>query len=285
MTANEMSNEFDVIFNNITSNQAPGLDEYEKSVFLTKAQDELVRQYFSPETNKSNAGFDDSKIRQADFSTLIDQANISCAEATIDDAPIAAPVTTPVVTAMTKTSVYPGVWYCSMANAKPLIILNEGFILKAIKAGPTGDTISIVTNKMVKPISYIEFDRLMMKPFRRPVKNCVWRLINKSSDKVILIGAPSDHVEEAVGTNKSATYYYRYVKRPSPIITAQLDNGVTVDGTSTQTACSLDPIVHHEIVQRAAELAKAAYVGDLASTVQLGTASQTGLGIINDGRR
>lgn len=280
-----MSNEFDVIYNNITSNQAPGLDEYEKSVFLTKAQDELVRQYFSPETNKSNAGFDDSKIRQADFSTLIDQANIACTEATIDDAPIAAPVTTPVVTAMTKKSVYPGVWYCSMANANPLIILNEGFILKVIKAGPTGDTTSIATNKMVKPISYIEFDRLMMKPFRRPVKNCVWRLINKSSDKVILIGAPSDHVEEAIGTQISATYYYRCVKRPTPIITAQLDNGVSVDGTSTQTACALDPIVHHEIVQRAAELAKAAYVGDLASTVQLGTASQTGLGIINDGRR
>ncbi len=34
---NEFSSEFDVLYNNITSNQAPGLDDYEKSVFLTKA--------------------------------------------------------------------------------------------------------------------------------------------------------------------------------------------------------------------------------------------------------
>lgn len=37
MTLQEFSDEFDVLYNNITSNQAPGLNEYEKSVFLTKA--------------------------------------------------------------------------------------------------------------------------------------------------------------------------------------------------------------------------------------------------------
>ena len=42
MTNEEFNNEFDVLYNNITSNQAPGLDEYEKSVFLTKAQDDIV---------------------------------------------------------------------------------------------------------------------------------------------------------------------------------------------------------------------------------------------------
>ena len=37
MTTPEFSNEFDVLYNNIMSNAAPGLNEYEKSVFLTKA--------------------------------------------------------------------------------------------------------------------------------------------------------------------------------------------------------------------------------------------------------
>lgn len=32
----EFSDEFDVLYNNISSNQAPGLDEYEKSLFLTR---------------------------------------------------------------------------------------------------------------------------------------------------------------------------------------------------------------------------------------------------------
>jgi hypothetical protein len=33
----EISNQFDILYNNITSDKAPGLNEYEKSVFLTKA--------------------------------------------------------------------------------------------------------------------------------------------------------------------------------------------------------------------------------------------------------
>ena len=37
MTLEEFSNEFDILYNNSMSNAAPGVDEYEKSVFLTKA--------------------------------------------------------------------------------------------------------------------------------------------------------------------------------------------------------------------------------------------------------
>ena len=47
MTIAEFSDQFDVLFNNITSNQAPGLNEYEKSLFLTKAEKEIVKNYFS----------------------------------------------------------------------------------------------------------------------------------------------------------------------------------------------------------------------------------------------
>ena len=47
MTAAEFSQEFDILYNNIASNQAPGLTEYEKSVLLTKAQDEIIKNYFT----------------------------------------------------------------------------------------------------------------------------------------------------------------------------------------------------------------------------------------------
>ena len=71
MTNTEFSNEFDVLYNSITSNQAPGLDEYEKSVFLTKAQSEILREYFNPRVDGANGGFDGSQKRQYDFSSLI----------------------------------------------------------------------------------------------------------------------------------------------------------------------------------------------------------------------
>lgn len=38
----EWSTEFDILWNNIMSNQAPGLTKYEKSVFLTRAEEAVV---------------------------------------------------------------------------------------------------------------------------------------------------------------------------------------------------------------------------------------------------
>jgi hypothetical protein len=37
MTLQDFSTQFDILWNNVSSNQAPGLNEFEKSVFLTKA--------------------------------------------------------------------------------------------------------------------------------------------------------------------------------------------------------------------------------------------------------
>ena len=42
MSNTEFSNQFDVLYNNIMSNAAPGLNEYEKSVFLTQAQRDII---------------------------------------------------------------------------------------------------------------------------------------------------------------------------------------------------------------------------------------------------
>lgn len=47
MKSTEWSNEFDIFYNSITSNKAPGLDEYEKSVILTEAQYIIVRELLS----------------------------------------------------------------------------------------------------------------------------------------------------------------------------------------------------------------------------------------------
>lgn len=53
MTLQEFSTEFDILYNNISSNQAPGLTEYEKSVFLTQAQDALVLDLYKGTTGDS----------------------------------------------------------------------------------------------------------------------------------------------------------------------------------------------------------------------------------------
>lgn len=80
-----------------------------------------------------------------------------------------------------------------------------------------------------------------------------------------------------------SSYRVRYVKRPKPIIVANLE-GVSIEGLDTITECELDPILHEEILQRAVELAKAAYTGDLTATLALGQTSQTNVGIVPQGR-
>lgn len=71
MTIKEFSDEFDILYNNINSNQAPGLNDYEKSIFLTKAQEELILSYYSNTRNKFGEGVDSTHNRNYDFSSLI----------------------------------------------------------------------------------------------------------------------------------------------------------------------------------------------------------------------
>lgn len=162
MTDREFSDQFDVLYNNITSNQAPGLNEYEKSVFLTKAQDELVKNYFNPKANPKGDGFDDSPKRQSDFATIIKTGSmIPTSSAQFD------------TRETTLQYYYPdGVF----------IVLNE-------------QVSDDKWNYVVKPISYEEYDRLMSKPYKYPPKYQAWRLI---TDRVTTSG--ESHIEPGSAT-------------------------------------------------------------------------------------
>ena len=245
MTTQEFSNEFDVLYNNIMSNQAPGLDEYEKSVFLTKAQLEILKNYFNPKGNKYGQGFDENAKRQIDFSTLITVAKPSLYTPTDD-----------YVKFDDRSQLY-------KMPSDILLVLNETGI-NTVENG-VKRLISIV------PINYEEYARLMSKPWKQPLKNQGWRLF-QSAGKVDFIS------EVVIKYNSTLTdYKIRYVKRPKPIILANLADeysNVFIEGLNTVTECELDPILHPEILQRAVELAKSAYTGDLKSSVELGQRSE-----------
>ena len=244
MTTQEFSNEFDVLYNNIMSNQAPGLDEYEKSVFLTKAQLEILKNYFNPKGNKYGQGFDENAKRQIDFSTLI-----TAAKPSLYTAP------TSYVKFDDRSKLY-------RMPSDILIMLNETGIntVDGVKR-----LISII------PMNYEEYARLMSKPYKQPLKNQGWRLF-QSAGGVDFIS------EVVIKYNSTLTdYKIRYVRRPKPIILANLTDeysNVSIDGRTAITECELDPIIHPEILQRAVELAKSAYTGDLKSSVELGQRSE-----------
>lgn len=86
MTNREFSDSFDTLLNSYDSKAIFGdqaahteivLDEYEKSVLLTQAQDNVIKSYFEKHTNQLGQGFDDSSRRQVDFSSLIKVATLN----------------------------------------------------------------------------------------------------------------------------------------------------------------------------------------------------------------
>lgn len=244
MTTQEFSNEFDVLYNNIMSNQAPGLDEYEKSVFLTKAQLEILKNYFNPKGNKYGQGFDENAKRQIDFSTLITVA---------------------------KPSQYtPEGGYVRFDDRSQLYKMPQDILLMLNETGiNTVDGVKRLVS--IIPMNYEEYARLMSKPWKQPLKNQGWRLFQSTGGV--------DFISEVVIKYNSSLsdYKIRYVKRPKPIILANLADeysNVSIEGINTITECELDPILHPEILQRAVELAKSAYTGDLKSSVELGQRSE-----------
>lgn len=89
MTVNEFSDGFDTMLNSYASKAIFGdqagntevvLDEYEKSVLLTQAQDNVIKSYFERHTNELGQGFDDSSRRQVDFSSLIKTATLNAVD-------------------------------------------------------------------------------------------------------------------------------------------------------------------------------------------------------------
>lgn len=247
----EASDRFDILYNNIMSNAAPGLNEYEKSVFLTKAQDEIVKNYFNPQGNKYKEGFDGSAKRQMDFSMLIEVATPSKS-------------TSDIVKMDSRSTVY-------VLDDDIFAIINESVELSV----SSDDTRTVKGVRQVIPISYEEYVRLMSKPFKEPLKNQAWRLITAQSGDSAIAEVILNNVDRASSYDKE--YKVRYVRRPYPIILVDLTtsygdsyiNGKQVplygaDGEMSE----LDESLHEEILQRAVELAKASYASDQSGQVQ-----------------
>lgn len=244
MSVEEMDNMFEVLYNNITSASAPGLNAYEKSVFLTKAQDEIVKNYFNPKSKGNNTqdGFDDNQKRQVDFSML--------------------------TTVETTDSNFASPLFDTRDNTRSISLPSK--LMMAINE--TVEVTRGTENRLllqVIPIKFDEYTRLMSKPFKRPLKYQAWRLINSdTANRADIVIGPSDILTK---------YTIRYIRRPKPIIVSNLD-GLSIDGEKDKTECELDQILHEEILQRAVELAKAAWTStgqdNMQAVMQMGQRSE-----------
>lgn len=225
MTTEEFSNEFDTLLNSYSDNPPYGkehglfitLDEYEKSVFLTNAQEEIVIGMYNGKNSFGDSFERTEEIRRY-LSDLIKTY-------TTTDKKVG-------YTGLSKSSVFfelpDDLWF----------ITYEAVNLKDDGLGcMSGEDISVI------PITQDEYHRIGKNPFRGTNERRALRL--DLSGKVV----------EIVSKYNVESYLVRYLSRPAPIILTDLTDNLSINGVSVKTECELNPVIHRAILERAVKLA------------------------------
>ena len=211
MTTTEFKDELNVIYENINKGGAPGLDDYEISVILSNAQEELVK-----------------AMPDESFPGLV----------AVDA--IASPTTTGIDDGYSFN--LPSDW---------LRFLNEKV------ENVSGDVLRVL------PISPEEYTSKLSKAYSYPPRRRAWRLLLDESDtnSAVEIRVRSGFVP--------TTYTLRYLRRPTPIIVADLSTltpATTIDGLSAITQCEIADKYHRDIIKYASQLADQYYMDKYETT-------------------
>lgn len=232
MSLKELSDEFDVLLNSHavkagfgeqSSPSALVLDEYEKSVLLTDAQEELVLSLYNGR-NPSTLSFEETEELRRYLSELI-------AEATLE--PLTNTSGTP-LGVDTKSSFFTlpeDVWFITYEE---------------VQANKDTEKCSGIKGMEVVPVRQDEYHRLKKNPFRGATERRALRL-DLSEGNV-----------EIVCKYAVTSYYLRYLKKLSPIILIDLPDGLAIRGVSeatTEEQLKVTEKLHRRILNRAVERA------------------------------
>lgn len=226
MTTEEFSNEFDTLLNSHAIADGFGmsdsigdikLDEYEKSVFLTKAQEDLILSYYNGK-NPSNDSFEKTEEIRRYLSNLVTTYSTSNKETGYEG--------------LSENSVFfelpEDVWF----------ITYESVILEDAGLGcMNGSSILVV------PVTQDDYFKIIKNPFRGPNKKRALRL------------DLNDNIVEIISNYNIDRYVVRYLAKPSPIILTNLTDGLSINGINTISECELNPVLHRAILERAVNLA------------------------------
>ena len=220
MSNQEFSNEFDILYNNIASNQAPGLDLYEKSVYLTLAEEQLALTYYNGK-NSSLESFEKTEELRRYLATLVRTENL-----------------TPEGT----SSLYPHKSAVFTLPSKLWFITYE-----KVEYASDEDTCAAGKDASVVPVTQDDLEKTLENPFRGPNLRRVLRLDIE------------DNQIELLSKYRIANYTVRYLEYISPIVLTDLDDGLTVNGESQETECKFPEGLHRTILELAVNLAAATY--------------------------
>ncbi len=248
MTVQEFSDEFDLLYDN-ASMSAPGLDLYEKSVFLTQAQEVIVKEAYSGMT-MSGVAFEGSEKRRRQLSELIrDYKKYS--QLDLDGTTAGDTAYRGVDTSVPYNGLDRLVPESQMFQLPSdlMYILHETATLNSPEdKSLNGKVVDVI------PITHDEYNVKKKNPFQKPNKRKVWRLdlfMDNAHMKVELIAIALIDL-----------YHCRYVRRPDPIILTDFETdpnltglGLRIEGKNTSMTSELNNEIHRDILLRAVEMA------------------------------
>jgi hypothetical protein len=222
MTTAEFSNQFDVLYDNALSNMAPGLSEYDKSVFLTQAQKEVIQAYYGGAGDTTS--FEGTEEARRALSTLVITFKNSVILADTHSEKLAA------------------------NNSYLFSIPSEAWFIAYEEAILVDDTLPSGTTStaIVIPTTHDDYFRTYRNPFRGP------------NDSQVLKLDISDNRVELISKYTVETYVMRYIAMPTPIVLDTLIDA-EIDGVTVETECALHESLHMLILKRAVETATKVY--------------------------
>lgn len=223
----EWSQEFDLMYNNIMSDKAPGLEEYEKSVFLTRAEEAVAIAVYKGSLGDS---FEATEEITDYLATLVDQVTL---------------------TSPSNEAIH-------IVPSSVVYSLPEDFLFRTYEScGITVDGCGTMTANVV-PVTQDEFWRTSRNPFKKQNSSRVLRLAFGKSDEVD-DNLSEAHYTELVSDYPVASYTLRYMRKPDPIILESLDGGLSINGKTEQMTCKMPEALHQTILTEAVKLAKAVW--------------------------
>ena len=236
MTTSEFKYEFDILWNNIMSNQAPGLSPYEISVFLTQAQESIVKGIYN---GSLTTPFESTEEARSYLSPLVLQGY---------------------PTKIANQNAYPHITSGTILYNLDAVLDIQGNPLETpwfityegVKFGQSfrcqaGD------EGTVKPITQDTFWEIHRNPFKKDNERRVLRLSLKSG---------SINIVELVTEYTIDKYFIRYIRKPKPIILEDLSQypNVSIDGQTQVQTSELNESLHRVILEMAVKLAQQAWV-------------------------
>lgn len=225
MTVQEFSEQFDILYNNIMSNKAPGLSEYEKSVFLTNAQEEIVRGLYTGSI--SGNSFEETEELKRYLNALITTHLF-----TVGVSPDIEEVDS------TDLRTYDNHVYEVTQPSNILYRIYE-------EAG-----LALCNNEIVaevKSVAYEDLYKFIRNPFQKPSTKRVLRI-----DKGL---QNNDTIFHLYSQYPITQYNLTFLRKPKPIILVNLDTD-TIDGENTVQTSELDSSIHKMILDLAVKQAK-----------------------------